>query len=192
MYKYGYGVKQDYAEALKWLGISAEEGYPMGQFNYGAMYVNATGVARDLAVAAKWYELAAQGGNVSAQFGLADMYIAGQGVEQNYQRAGKLYLAAARQGHSESQYNIGEMYAAGYGVPQSFVLGYMWTEISAQTSDAFHRGRARPQPGRHGAANDGGADQRGPDAGGTMPRFAICALHSLVPRSLAAPYSQSR
>ena len=142
MYKYGYGVKQDYAEALKWLKISAEAGYPTGQFNLGAMYVNATGVPQDYAEAAKWYELAADSGNVSAQFNLADMYIAGHGVDRNYGRAAELYLAAARQGHSEAQYNIGEMYAAGYGVQQSYVVGYAWADISSQTSDVFHRSRA--------------------------------------------------
>jgi len=141
MYKYGYGLEQSYPNALKWLKFSAELGYPIGQFNYGAMFVNGTGVKRDYAEAAKWYQLAAASGNVSAQFGLADMYIAGEGIPQDYEKAGSLYLAAAKQGNSEAQYNIGEMYAAGYGVAQNFISAYLWSDISAQTATVFHRSR---------------------------------------------------
>ena len=70
------------------------------------------------------------------------MYIAGEGIAQDYAKAGSLYLSAAKQGNPEAQYNIGEMYAAGYGVEQNFILAYLWSDISAQTSTVFHRGRA--------------------------------------------------
>ena len=106
-------TRQGYAESLKWLRMSAEGGYPTGQFKLGAMYANATGVTQDFAEAAKWYQLAAERGHMSAQFELGDLYIAGSGVQRDYTIAGRLFLAAAKQGHPEAQYNIGEMYAAG-------------------------------------------------------------------------------
>jgi len=144
MYKYGYGVEQNYPESLKWLQISAESGYPLGQFNFGAMYANGTGVARDYEEAAKWYLQAAENGSVSAQFSLGDMYLAGDGVPQSYATAGRMYLAAAQQGHSESQYNVGEMFAAGYGgIPQNFTLAYVWAEMAVATATDFRRGRAQ-------------------------------------------------
>ena len=44
----GQGVTRDYAEALKWIRRSAEQGFAAGEFILGQMYGNGTGVQRDL------------------------------------------------------------------------------------------------------------------------------------------------
>ncbi|MBR1439400.1 MAG: sel1 repeat family protein [Synergistaceae bacterium] len=67
MYQNGYGVKQDYGEAVKWYRLLAEQGNAMAQSNLGYMYENGNGVARDLQEARKWYEKAAAQGHTYAQ-----------------------------------------------------------------------------------------------------------------------------
>ncbi len=38
MYDNGQGVPQDYAEAVKWYRLAAEQGYAYAQYNLGVMY----------------------------------------------------------------------------------------------------------------------------------------------------------
>ena len=40
MYDNGKGVPQDYAEAVKWYRLAAEQGYARAQYNLGLMYDN--------------------------------------------------------------------------------------------------------------------------------------------------------
>ena len=42
----GYGVPQDYAEAVKWYRLAAEQGYARAQYNLGVMYDNGRGVLK--------------------------------------------------------------------------------------------------------------------------------------------------
>ena len=44
MYAKGQGVPQDYAEAVKWYRLAAEQGFAMAQDNLGLMYKNGQGV----------------------------------------------------------------------------------------------------------------------------------------------------
>jgi len=55
MYDKGQGVKQDYAEAVKWYRKAAELGSSASQFNLGVMYSNGQGVLKSGAAAADWY-----------------------------------------------------------------------------------------------------------------------------------------
>ena len=62
MYDKGQGVPQDYAEAVKWYRLAAEQGDADAQYNLGVMYDNGQGVPQDYAEAVKWYRLAAEQG----------------------------------------------------------------------------------------------------------------------------------
>jgi uncharacterized protein len=55
MYRSGKGVKQDYAEAVKWYRLAAEQGDAGGQFGLGFCYEEGQGVARDYLQALQWY-----------------------------------------------------------------------------------------------------------------------------------------
>ena len=59
MYEKGYGVPQDYMEAVKWYRMAAEQGEAWAQSNLGLMYANGRGVAQDYIEAHKWFNLAA-------------------------------------------------------------------------------------------------------------------------------------
>ncbi|MEI6846934.1 MAG: tetratricopeptide repeat protein [Chlorobiaceae bacterium] len=83
MYFLGEGVRQDYAEALKWCRLSANQGNADAQLKVGWMYSNGYGVKQDYAEAVKWYRLSAQQGNANAQYNLGVMYSNGEGVKQD-------------------------------------------------------------------------------------------------------------
>ena len=74
MYGNGRGVAQDYAEAVKWYRLAAEQGDASAQSKLGAMYANGQGVAQDYAEAVKWYRRAAEQGVAIAQTILGLMY----------------------------------------------------------------------------------------------------------------------
>ena len=59
----GTGVPKDYAEAVRWYRLAADQGYAKAQYNLGVCYFNGQGVPRDYAEAVRWCRLAAnQGG----------------------------------------------------------------------------------------------------------------------------------
>jgi TPR repeat protein len=65
----GWGLAQDYAEAMRWYRMAAEQDLPIAERAVGALYVNGLGVPQDLAEARKWLEKAAAGGDdVAAQW----------------------------------------------------------------------------------------------------------------------------
>ena len=115
MYDNGQGVPQNYAEAVKWYRLAADQGDAGAQYNLGVMYDQGRGVPQNYAEAVKWYRLAADQGDAIAQYNLGVMYDKGQGVPQNYAEAVKWYRLAADQGYAGAQYNLGVMYDKGRG-----------------------------------------------------------------------------
>src|SRR5260370_1187137 len=59
MYAAGEGVRQDYAEALRWFRKAAAQGCALAQNRLGVMYERGIGVAQDYVEAYKWYSVAA-------------------------------------------------------------------------------------------------------------------------------------
>ena len=67
MHKNGWGVPQDYAEAVKLYRLAAEVGDVNAQYNLGVMYANRWGVPQDYSFAYMWINLAAAQGDELAQ-----------------------------------------------------------------------------------------------------------------------------
>ena len=59
MYLYGFGVKRNYKQALKWSRLAAEQGDAWGHHNLGDMYQFGKGVPKDAVLAYMWWNLAA-------------------------------------------------------------------------------------------------------------------------------------
>ena len=62
----GRGVPQDYAEAVKWYRLAAEQGNATAQNNLGFMHYEGRGVPQDDVQAHMWFNLAAAQGNDNA------------------------------------------------------------------------------------------------------------------------------
>ena len=67
------GVPADYAEAVKWFRLAAEQGHADAQKNLGRMYEIGHGVSRDEAEAVKWFRKAAAQGVEDAQDALRQL-----------------------------------------------------------------------------------------------------------------------
>ena len=67
IYYYGEGVNQDYAEAVRWSCLAAEQGDSGAQVNLGHYYYNGEGVELDYVAAYMWTYIAASSGNESEQ-----------------------------------------------------------------------------------------------------------------------------
>jgi hypothetical protein len=131
MYFNAKGVPQDYAEALKWFQLAAEQGWGRSQGNLGYMYINGQGVPQDYAEALKWFQLAAEQGLAQAQGNLGLMYHDGNGVPQNFAEAAKWFRMAADQGLAPAQYRLGLLYDQGQGVPQDNAEAAKWYGMAA-------------------------------------------------------------
>jgi len=127
----GRGVTQNYAEALKWYRLAANQGYADAQKELGHMYVVGHGMPENDAEAAKWFRKAAEQGNENAQWFLGSMYANAQGVPQNYAEAIKWLTLAADKGYAPAQLSLGARYADGDGAPQDYVRAYTWFNLSA-------------------------------------------------------------
>jgi hypothetical protein len=58
-------VPQDYAEAMRWYRLAAEQGDADAQGNLGVMYDTGTGVPQDYVAAHMWFNLSAAQGDAS-------------------------------------------------------------------------------------------------------------------------------
>ena len=94
------GVQQDYAKALEYYTLAAEEDYAPAQAQLGYIYQNALGVPADYAAAMEWNNRAAQQGNAQGQAQIGYLYQNGLGVTQNLDEAGRWYTRA-KEGGSE-------------------------------------------------------------------------------------------
>ena len=61
------GIPTDYAEAMKWFRLAAEQDCMLAMFDIGTIYENGLGVERDFKEAIKWYALAAEHGDREAE-----------------------------------------------------------------------------------------------------------------------------
>ena len=67
MYAKGYGVPQDYKEAVYWYRLAAEQEHAQAQYNLGLMYKNGWGVPLDKVHAYIWFNIAAANGDKDAE-----------------------------------------------------------------------------------------------------------------------------
>jgi len=136
--------RKDYAEALRWYRIAADQGYAAAQTGLGRVYRDGDwGVAQDYAEAMRWYRKAADQGDAIGQFNVAWFYQKGHGVAQDYAEAMRWYRKAADQGDADAQRQIGLLYRNGWGVPQDYAEAMRWFNKAADqgnSSAQYHIG----------------------------------------------------
>jgi uncharacterized protein len=71
LYKNGWGVQQDYAQALDWFRRAAGHDDPRAEFNIGLAYAKGLGVPIDPGAARNWIQKAADAGSEPARRWLA-------------------------------------------------------------------------------------------------------------------------
>jgi len=66
-YEFGYGVNQDFEQAVKWYKKSAEQGHIKAQAYLAWMYYEGVGVAKDYERSLFWYKKAFEQGDKNAK-----------------------------------------------------------------------------------------------------------------------------
>lgn len=92
------GIDQDYAKAVKYFKLAADQAWVDGQLQLGTMYFSGLGVQRDYKQAVKYFQLASQSGHVLAFYNLAQMHSTGTGMMRNCHTATELYKNVAERG----------------------------------------------------------------------------------------------
>lgn len=103
VYYEGAGVPQNYAEALKWFRLAADQGSAESQHMLGVMYDRGDGVPQDYSRATSLYREAADAGYPPAQYDLGKQYASGEGVPQNFSEAYVWFSLAASAGHESAR-----------------------------------------------------------------------------------------
>lgn len=98
----------DPAEAVRWLLLSAEQGYEYAQYRLGKLYLNGDEIEQDIPQAEEWFEKASEQGNSYAKYSLAKMHLAGLAQMSDEHKAVRLARESADGGNGWAQYLLGK------------------------------------------------------------------------------------
>lgn len=90
----------DPVEAVRWLELSADQGYEYAQYRLGKLYLAGTEVEQNIAYGLQRAWQAEQQNNDCAQYLLGKVYLKGELVEQDLGQAEVLFEKASAQGNS--------------------------------------------------------------------------------------------
>lgn len=90
---------KEYATALRWYRLAAEQGHIEAQYNLAMMYAEARGIPQNNTEAVNWFRLAARQGYADAQYRLGLAYDSGQGIPENNVRSYVWLSVSAAQGN---------------------------------------------------------------------------------------------
>lgn len=103
----GWGVPQDYTEAVRWFQNSAQHECVDAMYDLAVLYMKGTEIALDQGQAVMWFRKAADHGKVDAMWALAIAYDNGMGVIKDQAEASRWLSKAAEGGHAEAIYVSG-------------------------------------------------------------------------------------
>lgn len=98
----------DPAEAVRWLLLSAAQGYEYAQYRLGKLYLLGNEIEQDFPKAESWLEKASDQGNSYAKYSLAKMHLAGLAAESDEHKAMRLLRESANDGNGWAQYLLGK------------------------------------------------------------------------------------
>lgn len=155
-YATGKLVAKDAVPAMKWIRVSAEQGYADAQYTLGTLLEKSAKSPEDYAASVSWWRRAAEQGHAPAQASLGSAYKSGRGIKQDFAEAFRWYENSAAQGYGFAQFNLAIAYATGQGVKLSDDLALRWALRAAESGNAvaqFYVGHVLAN-GLHGSAID--------------------------------------
>ena len=128
-YERGDGIKQDFAQAIKWLLKSARQGNVDAKNLLGQMYEDAEGFPRDYVKAAGWYRAACEqrpdrGGAGQGCINLGLLCLDGNGVKRNMVEAYKYFKI----GGSSANLNIAKSRMTAVQITEAEYQTELWFE----------------------------------------------------------------
>ena len=144
-------MSQDYAEAVRWYRLAADQGDARSQFSLGVMYAKGLGVPENDYEALRWFRRAAEQGDARSQFNLGFIYAKGKWVPQDYIQAHKWFnLAASRLSSSDLRDRVVnvrtrvERKMTGTQLAEAQRLARQWEPGQAAVPAAEANGKRRP------------------------------------------------
>ena len=129
MYGQGFGVEQNYTEALSWVrkAVEAEDPatYPEAMRQLGMHYAYGMGVPLDYGQARHWLLKAAQRGDALAMAILGGMALEGLGMPKDPGGAVGWFERAVEAGNAQAMCELGKMYFEGSGA-EDLQKGLHW------------------------------------------------------------------
>ncbi len=96
----GTGIEKNEEESVKWLTLSATQGYPRAEYYVGIQYYRGKGLfPKDEKESLKWYKKSAEHGFINAQHSLGMVYYLGDGIPKDYVEAYKWLHLASKKGY---------------------------------------------------------------------------------------------
>lgn len=98
----------DPVEAVRWLLLSAEQGYEYAQYRLGKLYLIGDEIGQDFPQAESWFEQASVQGNSYAKYSLAKMHLANLVQQSDVHEAVRLLRESANDRNPWAQYLLGK------------------------------------------------------------------------------------
>jgi TPR repeat protein len=127
MYLAGLAVRENPAEARRWLELAASENDADAQCALGDMYGAGNGVPTDAAHALRQYQAAATQNAACGQSGLGRLHMTGTGVPANFDEGLRWYELAAAQGDTAATEAIARTRTA-WALPPLFSAAWQLVE----------------------------------------------------------------
>jgi len=130
LYEEGFGVAQDYTQAMSWYKKATHQGLAEAQHNVGMLYYQGYGVRQNYRSARKWFNLAAQQNLAEAQYMLGLAYYLGRGINQDNRLARQWFFKSAKQDYGNSQLMFAYMTQAGDGTEPQPQVALVWALLA--------------------------------------------------------------
>jgi TPR repeat protein len=114
----GICATQDYAKAMDWYKLAADNGHAEAMNRIGILYAAGRGVRQDYLTAFAWFTRAAEAGSLTALDYLSTAYFFGLGIPQSYSGAAAVLEKAVAARDPDAETRLGELYNEGLGVRQ--------------------------------------------------------------------------
>jgi TPR repeat protein len=131
----GVAGPQDFAQAIRWLKMAADQGEPSAMTFIGMLYIDGKAVPQNYAEAMRWFRKAAALGQPSAMTYIGHCFSNGLGVRQDYAEAMHWFLKAADLGAPLATNAIGVLYYRGQGVALDYAEALRWYRRAADLGE---------------------------------------------------------
>lgn len=100
-------------EAVRWLELSAEQGFDVAMYRLGKLYLQGDLVERNIVQALHWLHKADEANNQYAQYLLGKLYLNGTEIKADFTTAENMFTKAAMQGSHYAKYSLAKMHLKG-------------------------------------------------------------------------------
>ncbi len=126
----GWGMPQNYPQALQWYSRSGIGGNADGAYNAGVLSLNGRGTEKNINKAVDFFNMAAALNHTPALYTLGIIFGGGHGIEANLTKSFDHFVKAGQLGHPTAIYQVGQHFATGQGTEQDFVKARQWFEAA--------------------------------------------------------------